>query len=314
MFLARQARTALVIGHGVGITAGAVLRHQPERLDLVEISPAVLQLDPLFANENDYVLTDPRVRVHVDDGQSFLRASPGGYDVIVSEPSNPWIAGIGDLFTVDFFRVARARLNPGGVFTFWFHTYAQTDDTTRLLLRSLGIGVPPRRAVERSPRSATSSPSPPPPPWRSTSPASSSASPTPPWPATWSASRSPAWPPCSTLHRRSQTFPWTALGPGPVNTLARERLRHGAPRALFAGWSSFLIEQHDPLLLDRPPPGTPASASLFERYVAYRAGKGDPLRGIEYETVADWVERRSGYGPGLAARLRTRAETAPATR
>ena len=313
MFLAPRARTVLVIGHGVGITAGAVLRHQPERLDLVEISPAVLRLDALFANENDYVLTDPRVRVHVDDGQSFLRAAPAGYDVIVSEPSNPWIAGIGDLFTVDFFRAVRARLNPGGLFTFWFHTYAQTDDTTRLLLRSLGQ-VFPHAELWSDPQVGNII-------------AVASAA-----PlaidfhhlerrfADAAVARDldrigvPSLAAFLTLHRRSQAFPWPAVGPGPVNTLTRERLRHTAPRALFAGWSSYFIEQHDPLLHARPPPGTPASASLFERYVAHRASTGDPLRNIEYETVADWVERRSGYGPGLATRLRTRAETAPPPR
>ena len=309
MFLAPHARTALVIGHGVGITAGAILRHQPERLDLVEISPAVLRLDALFANENDYVLTDPRVRVHVDDGQSFLRAFPGGYDVIVSEPSNPWIAGVGDLFTIDFFRAARARLNPGGVFTFWFHTYAQTDDTTRLLLRSLGT-VFPQAELWSDPQVGNII-------------AVAAAGPLPvdfarleQRFADAAVARDleriqvPSLAAFLTLHRRSQAFPWPAVGPGPVNTLTRERLRHGAPRALFAGWSSFFIEQHDPLLLPAPPAGTPASASLFERYVTYRASKGDPMRNIEYETVADWVERRSGYGPGLATRLRTRAETA----
>ena len=308
--LAPHARTALVIGHGVGITAGAVLRHQPERVDLVEISPAVLQLDPLFANENDYVLTDPRVRVHVEDGQSFLRATPHRYDLIVSEPSNPWIAGIGDLFTVDFFEAARARLNPGGVFTFWFHTYAQTDHTTQMLLRSLGQVFPHAELWSDAQVGniiAVASTAPLPIDFarleqRFADPAVS---------RDLQRIQVPSLAALLTLHRRSQRFPWPAVGPGPLNTLAREHLRYWAPRALFAGWSSFFIERHDPLLHDAPPPGTPATASLFERYVAYRAAKGDPLRAIEYETIAEWVEHRSGYGPGLAARLRARAETAP---
>src|SRR6185295_9694627 len=75
-------------------------------------------------------------------GQSFLRAVPRRYDVIISEPSNPWMAGVGNLFTREFFEAARARLQPGGLFAFWFHTYAQTDDTTALLVRTLGSVFP----------------------------------------------------------------------------------------------------------------------------------------------------------------------------
>jgi spermidine synthase len=313
MFLAPRARTALVIGHGVGITAGAILRHQPERLDLVEISPAVLRLDPLFANDNDYVLTDPRVHVHVDDGQSFLRTTPTRYDVIVSEPSNPWIAGIGDLFTVDFFRAARDRLNPGGVFTFWFHTYAQTDDTTRLLLRSLGVVFPHVQLWSDSqvgnviavagaaPLSLDFADAE----RRFTDPAVA---------RDLERIDVPSLAALLVLHRRSQSYPWPALGPGPVNTVAHERLRYAAPRALFSGWNSFFVETQDPLLLDPLPPGTTAQASLFEQYVSWRAGRGDPMRAAEYETVADWIEPRSGYGPALATRLRARAETAPPAR
>ncbi len=312
MFLVPRARTALVIGHGVGITAGAVLRHQPQHLDLVEISPAVLRLDPLFANENDYVLTDPRVSVHVDDGQSFVRATPTRYDVIISEPSNPWIAGIGDLFTVDFFRAVRDKLAPGGAFTFWFHTYAQTDDTTRLLLRSLGavfshvqlfsdsqIGnIIAVAAIAPLPLDFARAEQ------RFADPAVS---------RDLERIQVPSLAALLTLHRRTQAFPWPEVGPGPVNTSAHERLRYAAPRALFFGWSSFFIEQHDPLLLDAVA-GTPPTASLFEQYVAWRASRGDPMRAIEYETAADWIEPRSGYGPAIAARLRARAETAPTTR
>jgi spermidine synthase len=313
MFLAPRARTALVIGHGVGITAGAVLRHQPERVDLVEISPAVLQLDALFANENDYVLTDPRVHVTVDDGQSFLRATPHLYDVIISEPSNPWIAGVGDLFTVDFFQLARSKLAPGGVFAFWFHTYAQTDDTTRLLLRSLGSVFPHAELWSDAQVGnivAVASAAPPSIDFAVLEARFADAAVA----RDLQRIQVPSLAALLTLHRRSQSFPWPALGPGPLNTLSRERLRHAAPRALFFGWSSFFIEQHDPLLQERPPPGTAPEASLFERYARYRASRNDPLRGIEYETVADWVEPRSGYGPPLAARLRARAETAPPTR
>ena len=118
-----------------------------------------------------------------------------------------------------------------------------------------------------------------------------------------------------TLHRRSQAFPWTGSRPRARSTPSPTSACATPPPArCFTGGTPSSSRQHDPLLLDPPAPGTPPQASLFERYVAYRAVRGDPMRAIEYETVADWVEPRSGYGPPLAARLRARAETAPATR
>ncbi len=77
----------------------------------------MLEADAAFAADNHRVLSSPLVRVYEDDGQSFLRAVPWSYDRILSQPSNPWIAGTAGLFTTEYFEAARARLNPGGLFT-----------------------------------------------------------------------------------------------------------------------------------------------------------------------------------------------------
>ena len=77
------------------------MRHPIEHAEIVEISPAVLHADVMFAKHNHHVLSDPGVRTFIDDGQSFLRTVPREYDVIISQPSNPWIAGVGGLFTVE---------------------------------------------------------------------------------------------------------------------------------------------------------------------------------------------------------------------
>lgn len=132
-----QARTLLVVGYGSGITLGSALLHPLERADLVEISTAVLDADRLFAEYNYRALEDPRVHVYKDDGQSFLRAVPRRFDVIISEPTNPWIAGVAGLFTVEYFRSMRDRLNPGGVAAIWFHQYDQSDESVALVLRTL---------------------------------------------------------------------------------------------------------------------------------------------------------------------------------
>ncbi len=142
LFTQTDAKQVLVIGYGSGITVGSALRHPIDRLDVVEISSSVMGADPLFADHNYQALSDPRVRVYVDDAQGFMRAVPRRYDVVISEPSNPWIAGVGSLFTVEFFRVVSKKLNTGGVFTLWFHQYEQSDEAIALILRSLGHVFP----------------------------------------------------------------------------------------------------------------------------------------------------------------------------
>jgi len=137
MFMNPEAKTALIIGHGSGITTGAALLHPVEHADVVEISSGVLAADSVFAEHNHHVLSDPRVTVTQDDGRTFLRTVPQQYDVIISVPSNPWIAGIAGLFTRDYFQDCRARLRPHGVLAFWFQEYEQSDEGVRLILRTL---------------------------------------------------------------------------------------------------------------------------------------------------------------------------------
>jgi spermidine synthase/tetratricopeptide (TPR) repeat protein len=142
MFLMPEAKDVMVIGHGSGVTTGAMLRHPIERVDVVEISEGVLGADALFAWANHACLSDPRTHVYLDDARTFLRTVPRKYDLIVSQPSNPWIAGIGNLFTVDFFRDCRDRLEDGGAMVVWFHHYESSDDAIRLIVRTVGHVFP----------------------------------------------------------------------------------------------------------------------------------------------------------------------------
>ena len=96
-----------VIGLGSGATAGAALSHPVSRVDVIEISPEVVEASAFFAAENRDALEDPRLRLIVGDGRSHLQLSRTQYDVIISEPSNPWIAGVAALFTREFFEAAR---------------------------------------------------------------------------------------------------------------------------------------------------------------------------------------------------------------
>lgn len=127
-------RTVCVIGLGSGVTLGAALRHPIERADVVEISPEVVAASEYFATESHYALRDRRTRLIVGDGRSHLLLSSGRYDVIISEPSNPWLTGVATLFTREFFLGARQRLAPGGILCQWAHTYRISDEDLRAIV------------------------------------------------------------------------------------------------------------------------------------------------------------------------------------
>jgi spermidine synthase len=132
-----EVKKVLLVGIGAGITAGSLLAHGIERLDVVEISPAVLDAAKLFSADNRAALNDPRCHVHIEDARTFLTLSPEKYDLIVSVPSNPWVTGVSGLFSRDFFRVARERLAPGGRMVQWIHTYESNEALVKLVVRTL---------------------------------------------------------------------------------------------------------------------------------------------------------------------------------
>ncbi len=117
-------RSALVIGFGSGVTT-RVLADVPgiRSVRVVEIEPAVLQVGRFFADVNQTILARPTVAAEVDDARSALQLGSERYDVVVSEPSNPWVAGVATLYTPEFFRIVRARLTDGGVFCQWLQLY-----------------------------------------------------------------------------------------------------------------------------------------------------------------------------------------------
>jgi spermidine synthase len=112
-----------VIGLASGVTAGAVARHPVERVTILEIAPAVVAAARRFDEANGRVLDDSRVEVVLDDARSHLLARDDLYDVITSQPSNPWVAGVANLFTLEFYRLVRSRLTDGGIFCQWIQAY-----------------------------------------------------------------------------------------------------------------------------------------------------------------------------------------------
>jgi spermidine synthase len=144
-------RAVLVIGLGSGITAGAAARHPVQRVEVVEIEPAVVEASRFFRAEHADVLRDPRVRVVVGDARSVLATTPLRYDVITSEPSNPWIGGIASLFSVEFFQLARRSLQPGGIMLQWIHAYNLLPEDLRMVVATFRAVFPATSVWQVSP-------------------------------------------------------------------------------------------------------------------------------------------------------------------
>ncbi len=137
-FVARpDAKSALVVGLASGITAGGVTLHDDlERIDVLEIEPAIIVASEYFRGFNHQVLEDERVRVIPNDARNHLVLYDGVYDVIINEPSNPWISGVSNLFTKEFLELGRSRLSADGVFCQWLQIYGMGQDDLRSLIRT----------------------------------------------------------------------------------------------------------------------------------------------------------------------------------
>src|SRR5207245_1024565 len=122
-FTRAPAPTVAVVGYGSGVTVGAVTQANTGPIDVVELEPAVVEASHFFDHVNHAPTRDPRVRLHIGDGRNFLFQSPDRFDVIISEPSNPWITGVSNLFTAEYWHMAHGRLAPGGVFCQWAQLY-----------------------------------------------------------------------------------------------------------------------------------------------------------------------------------------------
>ena len=134
--LADSGARALVIGHGSGMTAASVLAGGAGKTDIVELEPGVIAASRWFHAKGEDPLDDPRTRLILGDARTLLMYGQDHYGLIVSEPSNPWIAGVNNLFTVDFYRRVRARLSPDGVFCQWLQLYELSPETFATLLHS----------------------------------------------------------------------------------------------------------------------------------------------------------------------------------
>jgi spermidine synthase len=133
-----RARSAFVVGLGTGMTAGW-LSQVPgmDRVDVAELEPAIGEVARLAAGVNHDVMNRPNVFVHFGDGREHLLTSDRRYDLILSEPSNPYRSGIASLYTEEFYSVVRSRLAPGGIFGQWVQDYEMDALSLRSIAHTL---------------------------------------------------------------------------------------------------------------------------------------------------------------------------------
>ncbi|MDX1943874.1 MAG: fused MFS/spermidine synthase [Pirellulaceae bacterium] len=138
-----EPKQGLVIGLGTGESAGWLASLPTvEHVDVVELEPAIAAVADLCSPLNHSVLTHPKVRIEYNDAREALQTTRQRYDLIASEPSNPYRSGVASLYTREFYRAARQRLSPGGIFVQWLQGYEIDAQTIRTVLTTLHSEFP----------------------------------------------------------------------------------------------------------------------------------------------------------------------------
>ena len=299
-----DAKELMMIGYGSGVTLGTAMLHPSiEHADLAEISQAVLDVHPIFAKFNYDVLNNKKLTARQEDARTFLRTTPQKYDIIISEPSNPWFVGVSALFTREFFQEAKSKLNEGGILMVWFHQYEMESKNVELVLRTLHsvfgdnvIGFLPDLAD-----------------------------------IIFLASPQPFELDAEAFRRMEERFNEQVIredfakirvfnlatllaynfispgrledlvGEGPLNTDAHLRLEYAAPKSLFRARQSHLLNYVE-AFNDVPGGG---QDSLLEQYIAYRATTAEPMSKEEINIAGGHVDsQHPNNGSKLAARAR----------
>jgi spermidine synthase len=137
-----DSKDVFILGLGSGISAGAVAAHPIETLTIAENCGPVIRAARFFDPWNRGVLTNQLTRVLQEDARTILKLSPKRYDVIITQPSNPWTAGNGSVFSREFYELVKSRLQTGGLVAQWFQVYDMHDGIVSLILRTFTRSFP----------------------------------------------------------------------------------------------------------------------------------------------------------------------------
>ena len=135
-FLHPDPVSVFVVGFGGGHTVQALADTSLQDIRVVELEPAVISAVASTVGGEIPVLKDARVRLQINDARNSLLVEGKSYDLILSQPSHPWLAGAGNLFTRQFFEIAAARLNDGGIFAQWVNLFNMDATTLRSIIKA----------------------------------------------------------------------------------------------------------------------------------------------------------------------------------
>jgi predicted membrane-bound spermidine synthase len=142
-------RLAAVVGFGTGITAGTLAMYPDiKRVDVIEIAPAVREAAPIFDPANYNASKNPKIKWWINDAYRILGSSTERYAIVSSEPSNPWVCGVEKVYAQEFYRLAAARLDEGGIYAQWFHNYSVSEETFSTVYRTFSSVFPHVRVFD----------------------------------------------------------------------------------------------------------------------------------------------------------------------
>jgi spermidine synthase len=142
LLVRKQTDDVLLIGLGSGVSLGSIEQFPIKRVTCVELEPAIVEASRFFEEVNNRPLEDPRLRMVSNDGRNFIYTTNETFDVIVSEPSNPWLTGVANLFTLEYFKRGAERLRPGGLFSQWLQIYEMAPEDVRTLVATFRAAFP----------------------------------------------------------------------------------------------------------------------------------------------------------------------------
>jgi spermidine synthase len=126
-----------VVGLGSGVTVGSILTHTVRTVDCAEISNSVIEAAQYFSEVNHHALEDKRLRIIPRDARNALMTYDKDYDVIISQPSNPWISGQSSLFSYEWYKIVADRLSEGGIFSQWIPAYHMSKQDVKIIIHTL---------------------------------------------------------------------------------------------------------------------------------------------------------------------------------
>jgi spermidine synthase len=133
-----DAKRVANIGMGAGMTTHSLLAHEGiEKVDTIEIEPAIVRAATGYGEFVERAYEDPRSEIHIEDAKTFFSLHNSVYDIIIAEPSNPWVSGVSSLFSTEFYRTAKRHLADDGVFVQWIQLYEFDDDLASSILKAL---------------------------------------------------------------------------------------------------------------------------------------------------------------------------------